>query len=150
MIFLFPSLLAFFWPASQKQPHCDPGGNAAPVPWDSRVLSAYYWCMIQEGIHELPGMCGRDHFLGNNFFLLHLRKLRGAICLIILGHLSALFIFNMPQRPLLEVHFPESNECPGNHSQGRKLPVIILSVSIRGGGSYEKIISKTWVSSNLF
>lgn len=35
---------------------------------------------------------GGDHLLGNNFFLLHLRKLKGAIYLIILGHLSALFM----------------------------------------------------------
>lgn len=33
-----------------------------------------------------------DHLLDNNFFLLQLRKAKGAICLIILGHHLVLII----------------------------------------------------------
>lgn len=67
---------------------------------------------------------GGDDFLGKNVFLLHLRELKEAICLIILGHLPVLFIFEHVSANPVSIHLPESNECLGNHTQGRKLPVL--------------------------
>lgn len=70
----------------------DPGPDAVAVPWDSEcsLLTTDAWFKRVFMNHRV---CVRDHFLGNNFFLLQLRKVKGAICLIILGHLSVLFIF---------------------------------------------------------
>lgn len=90
------------------------------------------------------GVCGRgDSFLDDNCFLLWLRKVKRAICSIIWN--IFLFFFsslNSCQLPLSDVPFPESKECPGTCTQGRKLPAIILSVSNIGRGSYEKRILK--------